>query len=136
MENRFLVGVLLWQILLAFAFGVTGRAAAGEATEIWKNETFIKRAETIKEGKWDEVTTRDVALVQLFEIGRMAEKVERRLSAQMDRFYQLAYRGALLLGVFLILHLVLTFAVFLRLGRHGAPGERRARGSSAEDFRL
>lgn len=114
--------VLLWGLLLAWSPAVAPLAAGAEEAEVWKNEAFVKKALAIRDGNWEKVTTRDVAIVQLFEIGRKAERLERRLRSQIDRIYVLVYWGGLALGAFLILHLVLTTAIVARLGRQRGPG--------------
>jgi hypothetical protein len=122
MRDKSLGWALLWGLLLAWSPPAAQLAAGVEEAEVWANEAFVKRASAIRDGSWEKVSTRDVAIVQLFEIGRKAEGLERRLSSQIARFYTLAYRGGLALGTFLILHLVLTIAMLARLGRQRGPG--------------
>lgn len=127
---------LSWGLLLLSASAAPVAAAPAAAPEAaWKDKSFIERAEAVKRGGWDKARTRDVAIVGLFEVGRKAEKIESQLSSDLDRLYALAYWGALILGAYLILQLLLSLVIAVRLGRLRdlATGRGTAAG---EDYRL
>jgi hypothetical protein len=114
MRNKVLRLVFI-MILLLIAVLLTSAQASKK--EIWKDEEFVKRVEAIKKRGWDKIETRDVAMLQFYEMSRLAEKVESRLISQADRFYELALIGAVALGAYLILQLLLMLILVVRVGR-------------------
>lgn len=134
MQKKALWFVFALVFVLVNAPAAPVRPAGVVKAEIWKNESFVKKAQLVKEGNWDKISTRDVAIVQLFEIGRAAERIERRLRAEANRFYTLAFRGGLLLGVYLILQLAMTLILIIRLGRRAGQRNYRGPGPLREDY--
>lgn len=124
-------------LLVAPTAVITAVIPAGDTeTEIWKNESFMKKAEAIKEGNWNKAGTRDVAIIGLYEMGRALDRMERRLQSRTERLSAFVYWGALVVAIYLVLQLVLSLTVIVRLGRRQP--QRNARGAEppGDEFRL
>ncbi len=106
--------VFIMILLLIAALVMSSRASE---KELWKDAEFVKKVEAIKKQGWDRIETREVAMLQFYEIGHLAEEVESRLTSQADRFYKLALTGGVALGIYLVLQLLLTLVLVVRVGR-------------------
>jgi hypothetical protein len=123
-------------VALSVAPSPAASASAGDSeTELWRDKNFVKAAEAIRKGNWEKTSTRAVAIIGLYEMGRALDRTERRLQAQADRFYGFVYWGSWVAGIYLILQLILSLAMIIRLRQR--PAQRAARGSeqSEEEFR-
>lgn len=136
MSKKVLRSVMVWILFLVYVSPVTAGSPVDTQEDLWKNESFIKKAQAAREGNWNRVKSRDVAIVTLYELGRAADRIERRLQSQMDRFYTIAYWGAAILGLYLVLQLIMSLVVIVRLGRRASPGAIREARPREEDFQL
>ncbi len=128
-----------WLMGTLFLISVVPSHAASPMNEqeaLLKNDSFVKAAQAIKRGDWKETGMRDIAIVGLFELGRTAGRLESQLQSHLDRFYAFAYRGALILGVYLVLQLVLSLAIVIRLARMRGQASVRETRSPGESFRI
>lgn len=115
MWNRVL-SVATWIILLGcFSPGIAG--TKGLKVEVWKTESFVKKAQAVKAGDWDDVSPQDVAIAGLYEVGRAVERIENRIESRVDRLYRYASVGALVLAAYLVLQLLMTLILVVRIGR-------------------
>ncbi len=95
-----------------------GIASTGDPiADLWQSESFVKKAQAIKAGDWEDIKPQDVAIAGLYEMGRAVNRLEGRLESEIGRLYRFALVGALVLAAYLVLQLVLTFVLILRLGR-------------------
>lgn len=108
---------LMGTLFLAFVVPSHAASPMNEQETLWKNDSFVKTAQAIKRGDWNKTGTRDIAIVGLFELGHTVGRLESQLHSHLDRFYAIAYRGALILGGYLLLQLVLSLAIVVRLAR-------------------
>lgn len=122
--------------ILFFAGPAVGATAGDTETDLWKSESFVKKAQAIKEGIWDKTSARDVAIIGLYEMGRVLDRMERRLQSQTERLSAFVYWGSLVVGVYLILQLILSLTVIVRLGRRPAQRDTRGAEPPGEEFRL
>ncbi|MCZ6548289.1 MAG: hypothetical protein O6837_09270, partial [Deltaproteobacteria bacterium] len=53
-------------VLGCFSPGIAG--TDGAMAELWKSERFVKKAQAIKVGNWEDVSPRDVAIAGLYEM--------------------------------------------------------------------
>ena len=123
-------------LFLVYISPVTAGSPGDTQEDLWKNESFIKKAQAAKAGNWKRVKSRDVAIVTLFELGRAADRIERSLQSRMDRFYTFAYWGAAILGLYLVLQLAMSLIVIARLGRRTGQGGVRGTWPPEGDFQL
>ncbi len=108
--------VTLGTLLLGcFSPGIAG--TDDTMAELWKSERFVKKAQAIKVGNWEDVSPRDVAIAGLYELGRAVNRIEDRLESEVDRLFGFARVGALVLAAYLVAQLVLTLVLIIKLGR-------------------
>ena len=136
MSKKALGSVMVLILFLVYISPVTAGSPGDTQEDLWKNESFVKRAKAAREGNWGRVKSRDVAIVTLFELGRAADRIERSLQSQMDRFYIYAYWGAAILGLYLVLQLAMSLIVIARLGRRTGQGGVRGTWPPEGDFQL
>lgn len=109
----------MWILLICFSPRIS--SAQDAQPEPWKSEGFVKKAQAIKAGDWEDVTSKDVAIVALYEMGHtldtVMDKIERRLESRVNRLYSLAWVGVLVLAAYLIAQLVMTLVLIIRVGR-------------------
>jgi len=117
MRKRGLALVLIYVLSLCYIPSVTAASVSGSQEELWRDDSFAKKARAIKESDWNKVETRDIAIVALFDLGRATDRIEHRIQSQMDRFSAFASWGASILALYLILQLILSLLVVIRLGR-------------------
>lgn len=117
MRNKVLSSVFITALLLIPTLIMSAQLPQVNEKELWKSEELLKKIEAIKKEGWDKIETRDVAILQFSEMGRLAEEVESRLIFQADRFYKLALIGGVVLGIYLILQLLLALVLVVRIGR-------------------
>lgn len=106
-----LVSIMVF-LLIACPAGV--QASNGDV-EVWKDQSFLKKVQALKKENWNKTTTRDVAMIGLYEMGTALDRFERRLQSQMDRLYLFTYWGSWAIGAYLVLQLILSLAVIIRL---------------------
>lgn len=106
-------------VLIGVALLVHLSVAPAQANEHepWNDEAFVKKVNTIKKQSWDKIETRDVAILQLFELGRLADEMESQLVTQTRRLYNLSFVGVVVVAIYLALQLLLTMVIVVRLGR-------------------
>ncbi len=111
----------LWFVTLGtLLLGIFSPGIAGTddtMAELWKSERFVKKAQAIKVGNWEDVSPRDVAIAGLYELGRAVNRIEDRLESEVDRLFDFARVGALVLAAYLVAQLVLTLVLIIKLGR-------------------
>jgi len=71
-------GTLGTLVLGCFSPGIAG--TDGAMVELWKSERFVKKAQAIKVGNWEDVSPRDLAIAGLYEMGRAVNRIEDRLT--------------------------------------------------------
>ena len=111
------VALLVWICLLISVLPV----GADEQGEIWKNQAFAKKVQAIKEGNWDQVSARDVAIVMLFELGRKADAMEAYVKSRFDRVaaptMNMLWIGGAILGTYVLLQLFINILLVRQIGR-------------------
>ncbi|OGQ84272.1 MAG: hypothetical protein A3F90_00015 [Deltaproteobacteria bacterium RIFCSPLOWO2_12_FULL_60_19] len=111
------VALLVWIWLLISVSPVR----ADKQEELWENQAFAKKAQAIKEGNWDKVNTRDIAIVTLFELGRKADAIEDYLKSRVDRVtastLNMLWIGGGILGAYAVLQLFINVLLVLKLRR-------------------
>lgn len=125
-----LVSIMVF-LLIACPAGV--QAGNGDV-EVWKNEGFLKKVQALKKENWNKTTTRDVAMIGLYEMGTALDRFERRLQSQMDRLYVFAYWGSWAIGTYLVLQLILSLAMIIGLGRRPSVQSSARRTPPEENF--
>mgnify|MGYP001245238087 CR=1 FL=1 len=102
--------------LLVGSFLICASVGAAQ-TELWKNQSFIKKARAIEAGDWEDVEPKEVAIAGLYEMARTVERVESRLESEVARLYSFARLGILVLAAYLVIQLLATLAILIKLGR-------------------
>lgn len=123
-----LVSIIVF-LLIACPAGV--QAGNGDV-EVWKNEGFLKKVQALKKENWNKATSRDVAMIGLYEMGTALDRFERRLQSRIDRLYLFAYWGSWAIGTYLVLQLILSLAMIIRLERRPSV-QSSARGTPPEE---
>jgi hypothetical protein len=116
MWNKAMWSVAIWIFLLG-CFSPGNASTEDAMTELWKSESFIKKAQAIKAGDWEDVKPQDVAIAGLYEMGRAVNRLEGRFESELNRLYSFALIGVLVLAAYLVLQLVMTLVLILRVGR-------------------
>ena len=115
--RKTVVALLVW---LCFLISVSP-VRAEEQGELWKNQAFSKKAQAIKEGNWDQVSARDVAIVTLFELGRKADAIEAYLKSRFDRVtastMDMLWIGGAILVAYVVLQLFINILLVRQVGR-------------------
>ena len=131
---------LLFELLSIIVFLLIacpgGVQASNADVEVWKNEGFLKKVQALKKENWNEATTRDVAMIGLYEMGTALDRFERRLQSQTDRLYIFAYWGSWAIGAYLVLQLILSLTVIIRLGQRPTVQSSTHRTPPEESFHL
>ena len=114
-------------LFLVCPFPGSAAPAGGPQAELWKNESFVTTAQAIKAGDWEYVTPKEVAIVALYEMGRVYEmsrgvnkkvkKIEGRIEDEINRLYRFAWIGSVAIGGYLALQLILTLVLIVRVRR-------------------
>lgn len=112
-------------------------AQAGNAdVEVWKDRDFLEKVHALKKENWNKATSRDVAMIALYETGTALDRFERRLQSRIDRLYLFAYWGSWAIGTYLVLQLILSLAMIIGLGRRPSVQSSARRTPPEENFQL
>ena len=120
-------------LLIACPAGVQ---ASNTHVEVWKDEGFLEKVQALKKENWNKATSRDVAMIGLYEMGTALDRFEGRLQSGMDRLYLFAYWGSWAIGGYLVLQLILSLGVIIGLGRRPRVQSGTHRTPPEEDFQL
>ncbi|OGQ79447.1 MAG: hypothetical protein A3G40_06515 [Deltaproteobacteria bacterium RIFCSPLOWO2_12_FULL_57_22] len=120
-------------LLIACPAGVQ---ASNAHVEVWKDEGFLEKVQALKKENWNKATSRDVAMIGLYEMGTALDRFEGRLQSGMDRLYLFAYWGSWAIGAYFVLQMILSLAVIIRLGRRPPVQSGTHRTPPEENFQL